>query len=233
MATELKEISSSIADKLYRLCGQQVAITFDDDNRQYFCLCLGMLQDRFFLTQIPSDSEIQDELARGKSAVARFVESGMLCSFKTRIRKVLTDPFHLIFFDYPDSLNVTNLRSSKRVAVFLPAVIEWAGEEYGGAIRDLSEGGCLFIMNTCQDEEHSGVNKAFKSIETGSTFPIKFQMHGEKEPTELGCKVARLEEDQEELRMGIAFQKSSERITSKIGNYVSHMSKILEGKKSD
>ena len=224
MATGAKQVNKTLSEKLDRLCGQQVAITFDDDDRQHFCTCFGIWLDRFFLTQTPMDFGTRDMLSPWKSAVVRFVEAGMLCSFKTRI--VHTDPYSLIFFDHPDSITNINSRSSKRVAEFLPAFIQWHGNEYGGAIRDLSKGGCSFIMSNCQDEifNHPGV---------GSTFPVKFQMHGEAAQTELNCKVVRVEEDQEELSLGISFQKSGKSILSKIGNYVSYMSEILGGEQTD
>jgi c-di-GMP-binding flagellar brake protein YcgR len=131
----------------------------------------------------------------------------------------------MIFFDYPDSLEVINLRSAKRVDVFLPATIKWHDEEYEGVIKDLSEGGCLFVIKYWQDE-------VFKDLEVGSTFPIKFQMHGDKALTEIECKVVRINKDHEELRLGFSFQKSHQNIISRIGNFVSRISKMLENGQS-
>jgi hypothetical protein len=209
------------AENLNRLCGQQVSITFGNEEKQYFCFCWGVCRDRFFMTQIPADSDIQGKLAVGAQAIVRFVESGMVCGFKTHVNKALTHPFKLIFFDYPKSIDAVNLRHSKRVPIFLNATIQWKGEDYEGAIRDLSEGGCFFEMNYWQDE-------AFDDMEVGSTFPIRFTIHGDEAETELEGKAVRVVRDQDDLRLGIAFTAGRQKATSKIANFISYISKLLE-----
>lgn len=208
------------SDNLNRLCGQQVSITFGSGDKQYFCFCWGVCRGKFVMTQVPVDTEIQGKLLTGTSAVIRFVESGMVCGFKTRIHKLITLPFRLIFFDYPVSIDKVNLRSSKRVPIFLQAEIQWKDETYEGAIRDLSEGGCFFEMKYWQDE-------AFNDLKVGSTFPLKFTIHGETEPTEVECKAVRVIKDQDELRMGLYFNDSGKGIKGKLSGFITDISKLL------
>ncbi len=210
-------------DNLNRLCGQQISITFGGNEKQFFCFCWGVCRGRFFMTQVPVDSDLQDEIEPGTPAVVRFVESGMVCGFKTRVYRQITHPFRLLFFNYPTSIDSVNLRNSRRVSIFLDAIIRWKGEEYNGAIRDLSEGGCFFTMNYWQDE-------AFDDLTVGSTFPIKFTIHGEKAPTELECKTVRITRDQEELRMGISFVGGRPKTTGKIAAFIAYVSKLLENR---
>lgn len=220
MANASRDVYTRSTDNLNGLCGQQVSITFGDEDKQYFCFCWGVCRDRFVMTQIPVDVDIQGKLAAGTSAVVRFVESGMVCGFKTRIHKVLTLPFRLIFFEYPNSIDMVNLRNSKRVSIFLQAEIQWKGEIYEGAIRDLSEGGCFFVMKYWQDE-------AFKDFEVGTTFPIRFTIHGEKNPTEIECKAVRVTKDQDELRAGLSFDNKRKSAMEKVAGFVSDISKLL------
>jgi hypothetical protein len=130
MASASKDVSTRSAVNLNALCGQQVSITFGDEDRQYFCFCWGICLGKFFMTQVPVDVDIQGKLAVGTPAVVRFVESGMVCGFKTHIHKTLNVPFRLIFFEYPESVDTVNLRSSRRVSIFLQAEIEWNDENY-------------------------------------------------------------------------------------------------------
>lgn len=220
MASSSKDVHTHSAENLNGLCGQQVSITLGSEDKQYFCFCWGVCRGRFLMTQIPVDADIQNKLAIGTPAVMRFVESGMVCGFKTRIHKVITLPFRLIFFEYPDSVEMVNLRTSKRVNIFLQAEIQWKGEMYEGAIRDLSEGGCFFEMKYWQDE-------AFKDLEVGSTFSITFTIHGETDPTEIECKAVRVIKDQDELRMGLSFNDSRKSSKGKIAGFVSYISKLL------
>ncbi len=220
MAASSKEVYTRSADNLNALCGQQVSVTFGDEDKQYFCFCWGMCRGKFFMTQIPVDADIQGKLIANAPAVIRFVESGMVCGFKTRIYKTVTTPFRLIFFEYPDSVDMVNLRSSKRVSIFLQAEIEWKDETYEGAIRDLSEGGCFFEMKHWQDP-------AFKDLEVGSAFSITFTIHGESSPTKLNCKAVRVIKDQDDLRLGLSFTGGRQDAKGNIGKFVSYISKLL------
>lgn len=221
MADASKKVETRSPENLNQLCGQQVSITFGGEDKQYFCFCWGVCRDRFFMTQIPADSDIQSKLSGGVSAIVRFVESGVVCGFKTRVNKAITHPFRLIFFDYPKSIDTVNLRESKRIPIFLNATIRWKEEAYEGAIRDLSEGGCFFEMNYWQDE-------AFDDMKVGATFPIKFIIHGDDAETELECKAVRVIRDQDELRMGLSFNRERQKTTGRISGFISYISKLLE-----
>lgn len=221
MANNSINATTLSTDNLNRLCGQQVSITFGNEDRQYFCFCLGVCRDRFVMTQTPVDPDIHNKLASGEPAVIRFVESGMVCGFKTRINKAIAFPFRLIFFDHPDSLEVINLRNSKRVSLYLKADIQWHGEAHSGAIRDLSEGGCFFVMTYWQDE-------SFSDLGVESSFPIRFKIHGDKTSLELKARVVRITKDKEELRMGLAFADGQKEATGRIRDFVSYISQLLE-----
>jgi c-di-GMP-binding flagellar brake protein YcgR len=221
MGTDPKDIKRLSADNLERLCGQQFSITMSHGEQQYFCVCLGVCRDRFIMTQAPVDLDVQSKLASGKKAVIRFVESGMVCGFKTRIHKAITFPFRLIFFDYPDSLEVINLRNSKRVSLYLQATIQWHGEQYAGTIRDLSDGGCFFEMKYWQDE-------AFSDLDLESRFTIKFNIHEEKTPLELNVKVARLNKDKDELRLGLSFENGQDETVERVRAFVAYISQLLK-----
>jgi c-di-GMP-binding flagellar brake protein YcgR len=221
MENDPKNAKTRSVDNLDRLCGQQVSITLGHEDRQYFCNCRGVCSDRFVMVQTPPDPDIQKKLETGEPAVIRFVESGMVCGFKTRINKAITFPFRLIFFDYPDNLEVVNLRNSKRVSLHLKADIQWHGEAYTGVIKDLSEGGCFFVIKYWQDE-------AFNDLGMESAFPIKFKIQGDKTPIELKARVVRMNKDKEEFRMGLAFDGGQKEETGRISDFVSFISQLLE-----
>lgn len=221
MADTSMDAAQRSTDNLNGLCGQQLSITFGNEDKQYFCFCWGVCRDRFIMTQIPVDTDIQAKLVSGATVVIRYIESGMVCGFKTHVHKVLTTPFRLIFFEYPDVIDRVNLRHSKRVSIFLKAEILWKGETYEGTIRDLSEGGCYFEMKYWRDP-------AFGDLEVGSTLTVKFTIHGEKNKTELSCKVVRLTKNQDDLRLGLAFDGVRLETTGRVRKFVSYISKLLD-----
>ena len=221
MGNDSKNVKTRSADNLDRLCGQQVSMTLGHEGRQYFCSCRGVCSDRFVMMQTPADPDIQNRLATGEPAVIRFIESGMVCGFKTRVNKAITFPFRLVFFEYPDCLEVINLRHSKRVSLHLRADIQWNGEQYEGTIKDLSEGGCFFMMKYWEDE-------AFNDLGMESIFPIKFKTQEDKAPVELKARVVRMNKDKEEFHMGLAFGDGQAEATDRIKIFVSFISQLLE-----
>jgi c-di-GMP-binding flagellar brake protein YcgR len=216
-----RNVSTRPADNLHRLCGNQVSITFGKDDKQYFGSCLGVCPGKFFMTQVPTGPDVDKKLLPGNTAVIRFVESGMVCGFKAKIQLVLKHPFRLIFFNHPDVLEAINLRATKRVALFLDATIQKDGEDFEGAIRDLSAGGCLFVMNYWQDP-------FWDDLGMGTSLSIKFKMRGDKSPIELECKPVRIGKDKDELSMGLSFDGNPQELLDRVTDFITYASQFQE-----
>lgn len=225
MDKKLPKVETRSADNLDRLCGNQVSITFGKDDKQYFCFCLGMCPGKFFMTQIPIAPNIDKKLTPGNSAVIRFVESGMVCGFKANIQHVIMHPFRLVFFDYPDELEVVNLRASKRVTLFLRATIQKDGKDFEGAIRDLSCGGCFFVMNYWQDP-------FWDDLGIESNLFIKFKVYDDKPPIELKCKPARIGKDEDEISMGLIFDGNPQEFLDRVADFIVYVSQFQGGVES-
>jgi c-di-GMP-binding flagellar brake protein YcgR len=74
----------------------------------------------------------------------RFLASGSVYGFETRIVNTHTKPITICVIEYPTEIKAVNLRKSKRITTHLPATIETKQGLLKGAIIDLSEGGGLF-----------------------------------------------------------------------------------------
>ncbi len=221
MGNSSQSVTTRSADNLSRLCGKQVSITLGNDEKQYFCSCWGVCPGRFFMTQMPMDPDIQGKLTPGNKAVIRFVESGMVCGFKANIQQAVTHPFRLIFFDHPTSLEMLNLRTSKRVPIFLKATIQKDGEDFDGVIRDLSDGGCFYVMKYWQDP-------FWDDLGMETDLLIKFTMQGDTSPTALKCKPARVIKDKDDIRMGLSFVEIQQDIADKLASFIDYVSQFQE-----
>lgn len=220
MANGLKDLMKRSADNLIRLCGQQVSITFGKDDKKYFCLCLGVSNGKFFLTQMPVDPDIDKKLTPGNKAIIRFVESGKVCGFKTSICQAFTKPFRLIFFDFPEYLEMINLRTSKRVTVSLEAVIKMGDDIYDGLIKDLSNGGCLFVMKYSEIIRLDDLGK-------NSKLSIKFTLMYDDSPVQLQCTPVRLGKDKEEISMGLSFDEDQQESLDKVNNFIHFINQLF------
>ena len=220
MGKDSHSVKMRSADNLDRLCGNQVSIAFGKDDKQYFVPCLGVCTGKFFMTQVPIESGVDKKLTPGNAAVIRFVESGMVCGFKVNVQHVIMHPFRLIFFDYPDVLEVINLRASERITLFLKATLQKDGKNFEGAIRDLSNGGCFFVMNYWQDP-------FWDDLRMDSSLFIKFKMHDDKPPIELKCKPVRISKDKDELSLGLSFDGNSQELLDRVANFITYVSQFL------
>lgn len=221
MTDNKKNITTRDPGNLSRLCGEQLSIKFGNDEDQFFCICRGVHPDRYFMTQAPVANGIENKLIPGTQAVVRFVDSGMVCGFKTNIQQFITRPYRLIFFDYPDSIEMMNLRTSKRVAVSLKGAIQWEGQTFDGSIRDLSCGGCFFVLKFRQDS-------LFNNLDVGSELTISFSTLDEKPSIELKCKVVRVIKDGDDLKMGLSFDGEHQESLDRVATFVDYISQLLE-----
>lgn len=225
MTTQPNHSSSVIkrsVDNLNYLCGQQVSLKFGKDDRQLFCLCQGVSAGQFILTQIPVAPDIEPKLTPGNSVVVRFVESGMVCGFKTRIRQAVTKPFRLIFFDYPDSLEILNLRAFKRVPLFVNATLRMNDRSFEGTIRNLSEGGCFFVTEYWKSAPLADLTMA-------SPLTILFTLLDNDTEVSLHCRPVKVDSDKKEIRLGIAFENNPPETRSNIIHFVEYISQLLGG----
>ncbi|MFH0727378.1 MAG: PilZ domain-containing protein [Pseudomonadota bacterium] len=220
MATQPNSVVKKSVDNLNYLCGQQVSLKFGKDDKQLFCSCLGVSTGQFILTQIPAVPAIEQKLAPGNGTIIRFVESGMVCGFKTRIQQAITMPFRLIFFDYPDSLELLNLRASKRVPLFINAILRLNDRNFEGSIRNLSEGGCFFVAEYWK-------SAPLAALTMESSLFILFTLFNDDTAVALQCRPVKVDSDKNEIRLGIAFGDNPSEIKCKIANFVGHVSQLL------
>lgn len=220
MTTQPNSVIRIPADNLYYLCGQQVSVKFGKDEKQLFCVCLGVSTGQFILTQTPIAPDIDQKLTPGNPVVVRFVESGKVCGFKSRIRQTITTPFRLVFFDYPDSLELLNLRASKRVPIFIDASIEVSGKYYEGSIRNLSEGGCYFVTEYWK-------STPLTTLAVNDFILISFTLLNSNTEISLRCRPVKVDYDKEEIRMGIAFENNPPQLIEKISGFVEYVSQLL------
>ena len=221
MTDNAKNITKRDPGNLSRLCGEQLSIKFGNEENQYFCFCRGVHSGKYFMTQTPVAAGIESSLIPGNQVVVRFVESGMVCGFKTQVQQFITRPYRLIFFNYPDSIETINLRASKRVAVSLKGTITWENQTFDGSIRDLSRGGCFFVLRYWQDP-------LFNNLDVNSKLTISFSTFDEKPSIELTSKVVRVIKDGDDLKMGLSFDADQQEITDRVATFVDYISQFLE-----
>jgi hypothetical protein len=220
MTTQAKTIVKKSIDNLNYLCGQQVSLKFGMDDKQLFCICQGVSTGQFIVTQIPVAPGIDQKLTPGNSVVIRFIESGMVCGFKARILQAITMPFRLIFFNYPDSLELLNLRASKRVPLNIDATLRINDKDFEGTIRNLSVGGCFFVAEYWK-------STPLASLTTASSLVIIFTLLNNDTAVSLQCRPAKVDADKNEIRLGIAFENNPPETLNRVADFVEYVSRLL------
>jgi hypothetical protein len=220
MTTQANCVIKKSVDNLNYLCGQQVSLKFGKEDKQLFCFCQGVSTGQFILTQIPVAPDIDQKLTPGNSVVIRFIESGMVCGFKTRILQAITMPFRLIFLNYPDSIELLNLRASKRVPLNISAVLRMNDKNYEGTIRNLSVGGCFFVTEYWKSAPLAGITTALSLF-------IVFTLLNNNTAVSLQCRPAKVDADNNEIRLGIAFENNPPETRNLVADFVEYVGQLL------
>jgi c-di-GMP-binding flagellar brake protein YcgR len=114
---------------------------------------VGFVRARLVIIQLPVVAEVGKEhmyghLFPGNEVVVRYIQSGMVIGFSSKVIQYQHAPFPLLFLSFPETLESVSLRKHKRISCHFRAVIQ-GPENKGmdGIVMDVSQGGCCFISD--------------------------------------------------------------------------------------
>jgi c-di-GMP-binding flagellar brake protein YcgR len=107
---------------------------------------VGCRKNRYIILEIPRINGLPVIFEDNSNWSINFIRQGHIYNFKSRAISSISRPFPLIFFSYPDVVEVANLRNEKRYPVNIPFVAQTDSEtpfQVKGLFLDLSWGGGL------------------------------------------------------------------------------------------
>jgi hypothetical protein len=129
------------------------------------------------------------------------------------IEAILT-PIKLLYIEHPRTIENFDLRSQERVDCYLPASITIGDEERQGAILDISERGCCYLIKPRNGE-------GLLSLQIGEHITLRCQFPGIEGEQRISGKVRNFSMDMQETALRIEFHEIAPELQHTIAHYIS------------
>jgi c-di-GMP-binding flagellar brake protein YcgR len=163
---------------------------------------VGQEPQKYLMIRVPMLTGIIYKLYEGNRVTVRYMYAGCVYGFLSTILHFITKPSSLLFLAYPKTIEILELRRSRRVDCFFPATAKIQEKECTGTIVDISAGGCKFSIDTS-----SGVKAPL--IEVEENISLSFLLIGSSQPETVLGKVRSISRDQGKVVVGIQFDALS------------------------
>ncbi len=177
---------------------------------------VGIVQGKSLIVDAPFINNIKTKLFEGNGIVVRYLYEGTIYGFESSLMGVTFQPLKIIFVSYPKIIESHDLRSKKRIGVFLPAEFIIENNKYKGMILDVSETGCRCQIKTSE-------SKKLPRVMTNEEISTTFQLPGRKDKLVVFGKVKNYQRDSKETKIGILFHKVEEETKKIISEYISDL----------
>jgi CheY-like chemotaxis protein len=184
--------------------GQELEIEFDAIDSGLESTLVGMIPDQFLIMTVPSHFIVTDTKPRaGQTIVVKFKHLERLFLFRTRICRVLENPRHLLFVDYPSVIHYHDIRRTERAAAAFPCTLKVEdGTQYNGIFKDISSSGALLKVPVKKNDELPDVD-IMESIVLSCS--LSESNRGE---LELVGVVKNIKKDERGVQIGLEFQQT-------------------------
>ncbi|MDR1038963.1 MAG: flagellar brake protein [Deltaproteobacteria bacterium] len=130
------------------ICGLRIRLlAMETTKSKWTTVFIGARPGRFLIFEMPRANNTPVRLDEASRWSVNFISNGQVYTFSSEVVGSAFRPYPLVFFAWPEAVDVSNLRTDKRYPVNIPITIETGSgppQLLGkGLILDLSWGGCL------------------------------------------------------------------------------------------
>jgi c-di-GMP-binding flagellar brake protein YcgR len=131
------------------ICGLRIRIlAMETTKSKWNTMLIGARPGRYLIFDMPRVNNLPVKLDDGSRWAVNFISHGQIFTFYSEVMGSSYRPVPIVFFTYPDMVEISNLRNDKRYPVNIPVTIETTTDTppvliTKGLILDLSWGGCL------------------------------------------------------------------------------------------
>jgi len=164
---------------------------------------VGWNENKYLITTSPFGETPTITIMEGSEIILRYLYEGLVYGFTTQLVAKHDVPSPMWFLQFPETLEVKNLRRHPRMQIILLANGP-AGENW--KFLDLSASGALMVVD--------------RPLNEGEQFELSFTLPDGTAIERLKSKVVRLAQTAPEIRVGINFDETDKKQITKINNYV-------------
>jgi hypothetical protein len=181
-------------------------------------MLVGIIPEECLMIQVPAIPGILDKLSEGSPVIARYIYAGNVYGFASTVRTYTHKPTLIVFLAYPTSVEIINLRKTKRMECLLPAELTILGKDFKGVILDISTGGCRLYIE--YDPIESPV------IDVGKSIELRFHLTGISEEQTISGKIQNLKKKAELAEIGLEFDHGETKVKDNIATYIDNFLKL-------
>jgi c-di-GMP-binding flagellar brake protein YcgR len=200
--------------------GEKVLLYFPGVHGKLKTEFLGVDKKKYIIVRLP-EGDTENKFHKDQQVTLRYINDSLVCGFNTTISGIIAAPYPLIFLDYPECIEILNMRNDDRVTCFIPAKIHWETKDIVGKIIDLSKGGCKIVADPFSVEWIPSIN-----IETEISFQL--QDRNNKKNLTLRSKIKRIVAEESKLILSFEFFEHQEEIEKTISDYVEILMEYFE-----
>ncbi len=172
---------------------------------------IGMLPSEFLIIRAPIGySGIKEKLFEGNKVTVRYIEHGHAYGFEAFIMSLVTKPKTMLILSYPTTIKTATLRKAERHDCHVPCVLKIEGQDYTGAVMDISSSGCRCLLPALS----SGSQRTIEKDALGAT--LMFESPSDKDEIELSVLIVNKSDYKSSLKVGMTFDGLDDEITRRL-----------------
>jgi len=141
------------SQRLFIELGTSLRLESGDSGKMDSCELIGMQVGQYLIVRLPQGSpEIILPAAREPLRL-KYLRSGEIFGFSSRVILTLDKPERILFLEYPGTVTNFNLRSHERVECFLPVQMKAHESMSKGMVVNINFQGCLCVIDPSPDTE--------------------------------------------------------------------------------
>lgn len=180
--------------------GTRLLIDFDDLDISFRSTLVGIEYGKYLLIKGPkSFSPKDEERFKVTDLIVKTLYKGTIYAFRSRLMAFISNPSRLMFVEYPRKIEHHELRSHKRFKCSIVTRAKVREQGRDGVIENISEGGCLCVLETFPTDHDLAGNIVTETIPFRCSFP------GSNGEVSFLGEIRNAKKKPEEIIMGIKF----------------------------
>ncbi len=151
---------------------------------------------------------------KGKAIFVRYQAKGSVFGFQSHIIAFNSNTEKTISIAYPNEIENYDLRENKRIDCYLPVNVIVEDHVVHGGIINISEEGCLIVIDPAESESSKGLLKIDVNLN------MRFQLPGVGEDLYVTALQKNLVMSMEDNRIGIKFVDMDLKVQSKLHHFI-------------
>ena len=137
------------SQRLFIEMGTSLLLKSQEAEHTVSCELIGMQVGSYLIIRISADNTIEGgrQKDKGEELTVKFICSGDIFAFKSRIIRKINEPDCLIFLEYPDIVESCSTRSHGRVTCFLPVQVILGEATVNATVVNITFKGCLCLID--------------------------------------------------------------------------------------